>query len=968
MLCKKTPNTTMLHFSLPDFSKHIVSMVKETMYHPTYEKLAVAPPETSLNFKPVHLLFEEQVALNKFSTCLIYGDTIVSFNEVNTRANQLARYLIAKGITPNKCVPLCIGRSIEFVIAMLAILKAGGVYVPLDTSVPRDRIQFILMDLAAGCIICSKESSSLVNDFNIDTIELDGKDQQNIASQALGNLQLTTHPTDLAYIIYTSGSTGKPKGVMIEHHAFSHYVTNSKTRYINNDDNTAGSYIYLSNAFDASITALFMPMLSGKMAVISSRNKSEVFEDPNFRKYAPYDFLKVTPAHLDFLIPTLEDTSNSWVTKRLVIGGEALYAGQLEAYVQKHLSLQIINEYGPTETAVGCTTFSLPVSDSKKYKKGVPIGTPINNICIYLFKEKDGKLQPCIEGEIYIGGHGLARGYLNRNDLTEEKFIINPIKNSPYTRLYKTGDVGKWLPDGNLVYVGRIDDQVKISGYRIELGEIENTVNALSFINSCCVLALQQGASKKLVCYYVHEISRVYPNSADEPGANDECLGNKNEDLVTGSNAIIASQIEKKLRSVLQSKLPDYMMPARFIMLTKIPLTSNGKIDRNFLSELSIKEVHKNIESRSITKTEQKILKIWKRVLDDKNIQIWDDFFSITGDSIQAAAIMNLVNRNFSTHLPLTTLIHAPTITQLAAVVDGAEKNKDNSCIYTFRSSGSKTPLILVHAGDGDILFYRQLSNALNDDQPVYGIMAKGLDGKQPPLTNVHDLASFYVAEILRLQPKGPYRLAGYCFGAVLCFEMAHILTKKMHDVDFLASFNGISPTYIAEENLPEKEADVIYGRNLREKLYYHYKSIKALPLQKILFYPFTRLHHKFKILNLSIRYRLRMKLYDFFISRNKALPAMLARKYYFYTNTQMVQQYKPAKLNVSMTTFRSPKLFTDPTLGWKNLVEGKIACVDIPGNHQNRKVILDKPNVTILAEKLSQCLAKLDESDHLNF
>ena len=259
----------MIHFSLPDFSKHILSIVKETSYHPWYETIAVAPSETSANFKPVSVLFEEQVALNQFSTCFIYGDTTISFNEVNTRANQLARYLIAKGITTNQSVPLCIDRSIEFVIAMLAILKAGGVYVPVDISVPRDRIQFILMDLAASCIICSKESSSLVNDFNIGIIEVDGKDQQNIASQAIGNLQLATHPNNLAYIIYTSGSTGKPKGVMIEHHAFSHYVTNNKTRYINNDDKMASSYIYLPNAFDAFITALFMPMLNAKMSVIS---------------------------------------------------------------------------------------------------------------------------------------------------------------------------------------------------------------------------------------------------------------------------------------------------------------------------------------------------------------------------------------------------------------------------------------------------------------------------------------------------------------------------------------------------------------------------------------------------------------------------------------------------------------------------------------------------------------------------
>ena len=245
--------------------------------------------------------------------------------------------------------------------------------------------------------------------------------------------------------------------------------------------------------------------------------------------------------------------------------------------------------------------------------------------------------------------------------------------------------------------------------------------------------------------------------------------------------------------------------------------------------------------------------------------------------------------------------------------------------------------------------------------------MAKGLNGKQSPLTNVHDLASYYVDEILQLQPIGPYRLAGYCFGAVLCFEMAVILQSKKKEVDFLASINGISPTYVSKTAVIAPQSAVENGRTLKERIYYQIKTICALPLHLALSYPFTRLRHKYRQLTFYYLYRLKLKMYNYFISKNKPLPIILARQYYFDTNASMVQQYKPTGYNGNMTIFRSPGLFPESTLGWNDHVTGEINTIDIPGTHENRRVVLNKPHVTFLAAKLSECLFKLIWLIHFN-
>lgn len=349
-------------------------------------------------------------------------------------------------------------------------------------------------------------------EFNggIDVITLDA-DHNLFKEQPAENLSADIKPHNLAYVIYTSGSTGKPKGVMIEHQSLLNYLLNSKTRYIDKDSDKSGSFIHLSYTFDASLTALFMPLLTGKSIVIGANKSFDVFEDDNLEKYAPYDFIKITPAHLELIKPMLITSDGSLLTSKLVIGGEALYKTQINELPGEGLDVEIINEYGPTEATVGCSTFKFYSSERNELRRNsISIGKPIDNVQLYVLSESN-ELQPAgVAGELCIGGTCLARGYLNLPELTREKFLKGILKNEPEKRLYKTGDLVRWLADGNLEYLGRKDDQVKIRGYRVELGEIESAIKESGMVSTAVVLASGNMESSKRLIGYVVPGSRFY--------------------------------------------------------------------------------------------------------------------------------------------------------------------------------------------------------------------------------------------------------------------------------------------------------------------------------------------------------------------------------------------------------------------------------------------------------------------------
>ncbi|ASZ12182.1 non-ribosomal peptide synthetase [Chitinophaga pendula] len=450
--------------------------------------------------------FEEQALLTPDETAVIQDDSRLSFRELHERANQLANQLRVLGIKAGEQIPICIDRSPEMIVGILGILKAGAAFVPVDPAWPAARIAYLLQDTEAHIALASSTCAPILESvaklsviIQLDKISFTTSDEVKGLSVVQPSAQ------QLAYIIYTSGSTGVPKGVMVTHGNLFNYLQYCQHHYLDSNNKEAGSYLHLSFTFDAAITALFVPMLAGKSLVLASSSGVDVFRSPAFRKYAPYDFIKLTPAHLQLLEEEVQAYPEQLLATRLVIGGEALQQAHIRFLTGRNMVREIVNEYGPTEATVGCSTYVLATNDDTvDLQQGVPIGKPLDNVVLYILDAAQGVLPVGVPGELYIGGAGVANGYLHQAQLTAERFIMDPFSDIPGAMMYSTGDLAKWLPDGNILYLGRIDDQVKIRGYRIEPGEVENVLNELGPVAVNCVVTRKDAMDiNQLVSYYV---------------------------------------------------------------------------------------------------------------------------------------------------------------------------------------------------------------------------------------------------------------------------------------------------------------------------------------------------------------------------------------------------------------------------------------------------------------------------------
>ncbi|GAA3917084.1 amino acid adenylation domain-containing protein [Chitinophaga oryziterrae] len=574
--------------------------------------------------------FSEQVAKNPAAIALICGNERLSYGDLDARANRLAHYLIKLGVKEEMLLPVCLQPSAGMIVSILAIMKTGAAYVPVDPGCPAERFTYILRETGARFILADAGTEDIL-DPDINIISLDTHWLQ-ISMQPDTSPDVHVRPNNLAYVIYTSGSTGMPKGVMIEHQQLLNYVSNGIRMY-GAAGAGAGSFLHLSYTFDASLTALFVPLLQGRSLVVGQGNSVNAFEDPALTANAPYDFIKITPAHLPLLESMMGADGVGNLTRKLVIGGEALHAGYLQFLFDAGTDIEIINEYGPTETTVGCTTWSINTATGPTTREGsLPIGKPLDNTVVYIVDVNNSNiLCPVgVAGELCIAGEQVGRGYLHQEELTAARFVEDPFAPG---RMYRTGDIARWQADGNLAFLGRTDDQLKIKGYRIEPGEVEMQIQQTPGVKQAVVIMREDKHHNPVLIAYV---------VADEQF--DEVL----------------------TRELLGRRLPDYMVPAILFRIDEMPLTVNGKIDRKKLPavDTSLRSLKQYQEPRN--ETEEKLVLAFQALLEVPKIGISDNFFELGGNSLLAIRLIALIRKQFGKEIAIKEVFDHPDVTSLA--------------------------------------------------------------------------------------------------------------------------------------------------------------------------------------------------------------------------------------------------------------------------------------------------------------
>ena len=700
---------------------------------------------------PVHQLIERQAEATPEATALIFDDQSLSYAELNTRANQLAHYLIGLGIQPETRVGIAMERSIEMVVGLLGILKAGGVYVPLDPEYPLERLAFIADDSGIELLLTQhhlRESLPLAAGLSV--VELDRLD---VAHHASTDPSVTLHGEHLAYVIYTSGSTGRPKGAAIRHDALTNCMVWMQETYQLTD--TDAVLHKAPFGFDVSVWEIFWPLSVGARLVIAQpgdhRDPERIIELIQRHGVTTLNFV---PSMLKAFL-AYPDVKAKTRLKHIMCGGEAVPASLQKDVAECLDGANLHDLYGPTETTIHVTHWWCRDDDHRQ----IPIGRPISGTRTYIMDDDLNLVPQGVAGELYLGGVSLARGYLNRSDLTAERFIADPFHEGE--RLYRTGDLVRWREDGQLEYLGRLDHQVKIRGLRIELGEIEAELLAQPEIREAVVVAQEGPNGARLVAYVV-------------PQADSE--------LDTS-----------KLHDRLGQQLPDYMVPGVVIMLDTLPLNANGKVERKALPEPHPGEPRDYVTPS--TPEAHQLAEIWQQVLGIERVGETDNFFELGGDSLLSLKVMNHVQalREPKLDFKLFDLMQKPTIADLLEVRNHTEVLPKGALMLNGECR-TQPPLFCIHAVMGTVFDYQPLARRLQGVCTVYGLSCRMLTDPQHRDSSLETMADDYVETIRRIQPVGPYRLLGWSLGGALAAMIAARLEGVGQDVSQLALIDPYVP------------------------------------------------------------------------------------------------------------------------------------------------------------------------------
>ncbi len=871
----------------------------------------------------VHELFEEQARMRPDAIAVTFGEHELTYEELNVRANQLAHYLKRSGVRAGEVVGICVERSLEMVVGLLGILKAGGAYASLDPASPQERLAYMLDDLRARVLLTqgsltelwqgkmtTKESISpqlrICLDIDWSRIGRMGTDDPHIGIGA----------ESLAYVSFTSGSTGRPKGVCVPHRGVVRLVKNA------NYANFSSEEVFLQLApisFDASTMEIWGCLLNGARLVVFPPQTPSLAELAETLERHRVTTVWLTSGLFNQMIE--EKPEGLKHLRQILTGGDVLSP----THVKKALALldrcQLINGYGPTENTTFTACYTIPVSYGGQ--RSIPIGRPISNTQCYVLDERLQPVPVGIPGELYAGGDGLALGYLNQPELTAEKFIPNPFQ--PGSRLYKTGDLVRYLADGNIEFLGRMDYQVKIRGFRVELGEIESVLARHPLVRECVVMARQDFPGEKRLTAY------IVAGDGEEP-------------------------VARELRQFLKGKLPDYMAPSVYMRLKALPLMPNGKVDRHALpvpndgKAMLDKEYVKPVDS-----LELELTAIWESILNTRPIGVEDKFFDLGGHSLLAVRLVAQVEKKFGRKLPVAVVFQAPTIREMAGFLRAEKSVTASSSLVEIQAKGSKPAIYFVHGVGGGMFWgYTNLARSLGLDQPVYALKSRAMDGEEE-FSRIEAMAAQYIADVREFQPKGPYHLGGYCFGGNVAYEMARQLHAAGETVALLAVMNAAPPnssygrlrwtpggvikflvnfSYLAARSLKwgaqQRKEFVLWKAALSRRRVMRFLKISHAAAKQI---------DVDDIVDLSTFPQDQRKLWE--------------------THIRALIGYFPQPYPGKITLFRSRghPLFSsfDAQFGWGDLA-GEVEVQAVPGAHES---ILEEPHVRILAEQLKECMRR---------
>jgi len=853
---------------------------------------------------PLHERIAAVAARTPGAAAVLHGDAVVTYGELERRAEALAGRLRARGVGLEARVGLSVERSAELLVGMLAIWKAGGAYVPLDPSYPAERLAYMVRDSGAPLVVTTDFLAAEWEARGVPVLRLDAE-RADSGPTAVSVSNTDSSADALVYVIYTSGSTGEPKGVMVSHRSAGNHLDWIAGEVLGEEVELLPATTRAS--FDASLKQLVGPLLRGRAVWILPE---DTVADP----VALLDALQgrtgiafnCVPSLWSAMLDAAERGAGAPTgVRRLLLGGEAFGPELLERSRALLPGLKVWNLYGPTETTVNASAGRVEAG-------AVPgVGRPVGNARAYVL-DRGGEPAPVgVPGELYVGGVGVARGYLGRPGATAEKFVPDPFGSEPGARLYRTGDRMRWRADGTLEFLGRGDAQVKIRGFRIEPGEVEAALEGQDGVKSAVVVAREDGrGGLRLVGYY-------------ETAAGAE---------VTADG----------LRSGLRAALPEHMVPSALVELEALPLTPNGKVDRRALPEPEAAGEAEYVGPR--TPVEEVLTGIWAEVLGAERVGVTEDFFALGGHSLLAVQLMARVEQAFGERVPLAALFTASTVERLAVALRRGAASRAGRRLVPIRPEGKGNPLFLVHPAGGSVLCYAGLARVVDGDRPVYGLQAAGLDGAEPPLADVAGMAAAYLEAVREVQPAGPYLLGGWSLGGLVAFEMARQAEAAGERVEFLALFDAIlhdgSVPSAGDDEEREVDAMLDFARHL------------DLPVERLAV-------SREEAVGMDTGGRL-----DVLLDLARAtgtlppgFPSVLFRSLWdvYRAGAAARRAYVPAGPVSAPVLFlradaRELPPEADPSLGWARLAAGGIQVETVPGGHFD---LLREPGLQAVAEHL---------------